>query len=957
MVSLIAAPVQGAAQIAALPSAAAMHRPQVLVTPNGVPMVNITTPSAAGVSRNIYQQFDVDRKGAILNNSRAGAQTNLGGAVGANPWLANGAARVILNEVRSNDPSLLRGPVEVAGQRAEVVIANPSGIQVDGGAFINASRATLTTGTPEVNALGGLERYVVRDGTITVDGAGLDLSRTDYGAILARAIKVNSAIWANYLQATGGANEIDAATGEAKPVEGKGERPQFRLDVALLGGMYAGKIFLNGSEHGLGVRNFGTLSSTGDLILTSDGKLVNKGTIEAASVKIKSSEGIDNQGGTIRQTQALGITVAAANLQNTGGTIGAEPVRPPPKPDGNTPILDGADGSGGNGGGSQNAGTGGNGASGGQGNGAQPVVEEVAPSLPPPATTPGHIETAGTLLNEGGRIYHGGAITLQAQQLNNAGGSIQVADAALGGAVINTDGKFSASGRLAIDAERIDNTKGTIRAGEAQLRASAINAANAASAANAAGATGAASSASAVIGSIDNRGGSIAATGALSLEAVSIDNSAGFIGAEGALALKAPSITNAGSGRIAGQSSVAIHAQAATGGASSLFDNRGGQVLAGTDLRIDAGAVENAGGSLLANRDLRLDASSFTAEGQIEASRNVGIAVQGDSANRTAVRAGADLSYTAGGTFTNTGKLSAAKTLDVSAAAIDNIASGDLAGGVTKLRTLGTLTNRGVIDGNDTEIDAGSLLNIGTGRIYGDFISIGAGTLRNDTETVAGKATSATIAARQNLDIGAGSIVNREHSFIFSAGDLYIGGSLDADRYATGQGTSLDNQSARIEALGTIELSMARTTNSDAHMEVVREKGEPVEVRRTITPQGGLELPFDQFVLDPNSRTWATTINGQLLKVPGLGSTRTTSGVTASSEVVTATGSALSGGLLALQAGQNLTLEGSSLSGDTGVLLRAGNQQLFRGPTSLSRTLKPSRNNEPESSKVVLKTS
>ncbi|VWX57598.1 exported hypothetical protein [Burkholderiales bacterium 8X] len=354
MVSLIAAPVHGVAQIAALPSAAAMHRPQVLMTPNGVPMVNITAPSAAGVSRNIYQQFDVDRKGAILNNSRTGAQTNLGGAVGSNPWLANGAARVILNEVRSNDPSLLRGPVEVAGQRGEVVIANPSGIQVDGGAFINASRATLTTGTPEVNALGGLERYVVRDGTITVDGAGLDLSRTDYGAILARAIKVNSAIWANYLQATGGANDIDAATGEAKPVEGRGERPQFRLDVALLGGMYAGKIFLNGTEHGLGVRNFGTLSSTGDLILTSDGKLVNKGTIEAASVKIKSAEGIDNQGGTIRQTQALGLAVTAANLQNAGGTIGAEPVRPPPAPNGNAPgggdAGNGAGGTGGAGG-------------------------------------------------------------------------------------------------------------------------------------------------------------------------------------------------------------------------------------------------------------------------------------------------------------------------------------------------------------------------------------------------------------------------------------------------------------------------------------------------------------------------------------------------------------------------------------------------------------------------------
>jgi len=93
------------AQIAADAGAPGTQRPTVLTAPNGVPLVNITTPSAAGVSRNVYQQFDVGTPGAILNNSRTDAQTQIGGWVQGNPWLAAGPARVILNEVNSSQPS------------------------------------------------------------------------------------------------------------------------------------------------------------------------------------------------------------------------------------------------------------------------------------------------------------------------------------------------------------------------------------------------------------------------------------------------------------------------------------------------------------------------------------------------------------------------------------------------------------------------------------------------------------------------------------------------------------------------------------------------------------------------------------------------------------------------------------------------------------------------------------
>lgn len=67
------------AQVIADPGAPASQRPTVLTAPNGVPQVNIQTPSAAGVSRNVYTQFDVAQQGLILNNARTNAQTQLGG--------------------------------------------------------------------------------------------------------------------------------------------------------------------------------------------------------------------------------------------------------------------------------------------------------------------------------------------------------------------------------------------------------------------------------------------------------------------------------------------------------------------------------------------------------------------------------------------------------------------------------------------------------------------------------------------------------------------------------------------------------------------------------------------------------------------------------------------------------------------------------------------------------------
>lgn len=287
LLGLVMIPAAQAAGIVADPHAPGNQQATILQSASGVPLVNIQTPSAAGVSRNVYSQFDISNQGAILNNSSGNVQTQLAGWIQGNTNLAGGTARVILNEVNSSNPSLLNGYVEIAGSRAQLIIANPSGISCDGCGFINATHATLTTGTP-ILSNGSLQGYRVSGGTISITGNGLDGRQSDYTDILSRAVAVNAGIWANTLNVTTGTNQINVdssgnptSTSIISPsTNNASSTPAFALDIAALGGMYAGKIHLIGTEAGLGVRNAGSLgASVGEFTLTNDGQLINTGKI------------------------------------------------------------------------------------------------------------------------------------------------------------------------------------------------------------------------------------------------------------------------------------------------------------------------------------------------------------------------------------------------------------------------------------------------------------------------------------------------------------------------------------------------------------------------------------------------------------------------------------------------------------------------------------------------------
>ena len=310
-------------QVIADSSAAKNEQATILTTASGITQVNIQTPSAAGVSKNSFSQFDVGSDGVILNNSRKNTQTQTAGWVEGNPWLGKGEAKVILGQVNSTSPSQLAGYTEIAGGKAELVIANPAGITCSGCGFINASRTTLTTGQAQMTD-GKLTGFDVNGGKIRIDGKGMDTSTSDYTQLIAQTNEINAKVYAKNLDVISGSNQVsydsDASNTQIthKDPAATNQATGVALDVSSLGGMYAGKIRLIGTDKGLGVTNAGDISASNSLSLDAQGNLTNTGFMGAkdgATVNVNGNA-ITNSG-TIASSQQ-GVQLTSSSLTNSG---------------------------------------------------------------------------------------------------------------------------------------------------------------------------------------------------------------------------------------------------------------------------------------------------------------------------------------------------------------------------------------------------------------------------------------------------------------------------------------------------------------------------------------------------------------------------------------------------------------------------------------------------------------
>ena len=848
---------QSDARIISDPNAPGRERPTMVTAPNGVPMVNITTPSAAGVSRNRYSQFDVGREGVILNNARGQVQTQLGGWVQGNPWLATGSARVILNEV--NGPaSRLNGYVEVAGQRAEVIIANPAGIQVNGGGFLNASRVTLTTGTPMFTGAGALEGYRVTGGAIQIDGEGLDTSRADYTDLITRSLKVNAGIWANQLQATLGNNVVNADHSQASLIPANGEAPTFALDVGALGGMFANKIWLVGNEHGVGVRNAGSIGAqAGELVVTVDGRLENTGALQSLQNMRLQARGDLANAGTIAATREVAITtggtldnsggklnaqrlqVEAQGLRNHDGTIEqtgvqalalkAEAARN--RSNGLLGALD-AVASGGNGGGpgggtspGSGGGTPGTGApgTGTPGTGGGSTGTPTSPVVP---MAEGLIAIAGMLDNDGGSIANGGAVSLAARAgLDNSGGRLGVSALQAGGELRNDGGTLQVHGDAALHVGLLSNQKGALSvAGGLRLDAQSLD--------NRGGElrhAGKAASSWTVQGLFNNDGGLLATNAAqLALQAGQVGNAGGRIehAGEGGLTLDTGDWAGPG-GRLStvgrlhwttGNADLRNGALSAAGFdiVAGMLDNRGGSLLSlGTGASsVKASNLDNgAGGTLAGNGDLIVTATTLdNSKGLVQQAGTGRLSVQADTLRGSEGRLLSNGALVlSGGELDVSGGTTSAQSVQIHARALRNRQGQIVSQGVSEL----ALDVRDALDNQGGKIVGNGGLRIDTGRIdnqKGTLQSAGthgvALTVRDTLDNSGGG-----ISGNGQVQLQVGSLVNQGGK-VLAAGSSALqvqarvrldnsnGGRLAGTGDLRLQAASLDNRSGAIEHAG-----------------------------------------------------------------------------------------------------------------------------------------------------------
>ncbi|WP_080414442.1 hemagglutinin repeat-containing protein [Burkholderia ubonensis] len=727
---------------------AGANAPSVIQTQNGLQQVNITKPSGAGVSLNTYSQFDVPKVGVIVNNSPTLTNTQQAGYINGNPNLGpNGSAKIIINQVNSSNPSQLKGFVEIAGQRAEMIISNPSGLVVDGGGFINTSRAILTTGTPNLNADGSLAGFNVTRGLITVQGAGLNATNVDQVDLISRAVQANAAIYASILNVVTGANQVNHDTLQTTRIQGDGAAPAVAIDVGQLGGMYSNRIFLVGTEGGVGVRNVGTIAADAmGLTLTTDGRLVQSGKISSVgNVAVSAAGGIENSGTTYGQ-QSVSLNTGA-DVANTG-TLAAQ----------------------------HNVGV-----------------------------TAGSLNSTGLLgagVNSDGTVTQVGDLQLTtAGQLNATGKNVAGGNVSATGAGVSLAGSTTAAnGNLSLSA-----TAGDVNLTNATTSAQGAVTANAAGTViNDHGSLTSGGSTALTGGNVSNQGGNVSSHGPLSVTAAGlIANQAGLLVSDSTMALRGNTIANnQGTIQSAGQATLdGITIDNTAGRITSL--NTDGMVLTATgQLTNAAGTTANGaqGGVIGGNGDVTVQGGNIANHATITSNTNLHVSGQSVDNSGGALQAAQGVTVDAGAHLSNSGGTIAGQTAALSGTTLDNSSGAVQAAQVTLNATnlvnhAGTISQTGsgamavnvsntldnssggTLQTNSTDLtltpaalvnDGGTITHAGTGTL-----TLGSGT--GSVSNVGGK-----IASNGRVAANTGSLNNTSGSINAQTGlAATVGGTLN----------------------------------------------------------------------------------------------------------------------------------------------------------------------------------
>ncbi|EFG1690508.1 filamentous hemagglutinin N-terminal domain-containing protein [Escherichia coli] len=672
---------------------------------NGVPVVNIATPDGAGISHNRFTDYNVGKEGLILNNATGKLNpTQLGGLIQNNPNLkAGGEAKGIINEVTGGNRSLLQGYTEVAGKAANVMVANPYGITCDGCGFINTPHATLTTGKPVMNADGSLQALEVTEGSITINGAGLDGTRSDAVSIIARATEVNAALHAKDLTVTAGANRI-TADGRVRALKGEGDVPKVAVDTGALGGMYARRIHLTSTESGVGV-NLGNLyARDGDITLDASGRLTVNNSLATGAVTAKGQgvtlTGDHKAGGNLSVSSRSDIVLSNGTLNSDKDlslTAGGRITQQNEKLTAGRDVTLAAKNI------TQDTAS--------QINAARDIVTVASDTL----TTQGQI-TAGqnltasaTTLTQDGILLAKGHAGLDAGTLNNSG-AVQGASLTLGSTTLSNSGSLLSGGPLTVNTRDFTQSGRTGAKGKVDITAS---------------------------GKLTSTG-SLVSDDVLVLKAQDVTQNGVLSGGKGltvsaqALSSGKKSVTHSDAAMTLNVTTVALDGENSAGDtllvqADKLSTAAGAQLQSGKNLSINARDARLAG-TQAAQQTMAVNASEkLTHSGKSSAPS---LSLSAPELTSSGVLVGSALN-TQSQTLTNSGLLQGEASLTVNTQRLDNQQNGTLYSAADLTLDIPDIRNSGLITGdNGLTLNTASLSN--PGKIIADTLNVRATTLDGD---------------------------------------------------------------------------------------------------------------------------------------------------------------------------------------------------------------------------------
>ncbi|EEQ1875553.1 glycohydrolase toxin TNT-related protein [Escherichia coli] len=793
---------------------------------NGVPVVNIATPNGAGISHNRFTDYNVGKEGLILNNATGKLNpTQLGGLIQNNPNLkAGGEAKGIINEVTGGNRSLLQGYTEVAGKAANVIVANPYGITCDGCGFINTPHATLTTGRPVMNADGSLQALEVTEGSITINGAGLDGTRSDAVSIIARATEVNAALHAKDLTVTAGANRI-TADGRVSALKGEGDVPKVAVDTGALGGMYARRIHLTSTESGVGV-NLGNLyARDGDITLDASGRLTVNNSLATGAVTAKGQgvtlTGDHKAGGNLSVSSRSDIVLSNGTLnsdKNLSLTAGGRITQQNEKLTAGRDVTLAAKNI------TQDTAS--------QINAARDIVTVASDTL----TTQGQI-TAGqnltasaTTLTQDGILLAKSHAGLNAGTLNNSG-AVQGATLTLGSTTLSNSGSLLSGGPLTVNTRDFTQSGRTGAKGKVDITAS---------------------------GKLTSTG-SLVSDDVLVLKAQDVTQNGVLSGGKGltvsaqALSSGKKSVTHSDAAMTLNVTTVALDGENSAGDtlrvqADKLSTAAGAQLQSGKNLSINARDARLAG-TQAAQQTMAVNASEkLTHSGKSSAPS---LSLSAPELTSSGVLVGSALN-TQSQTLTNSGLLQGEASLTVNTQRLDNQQNGTLYSAADLTLDIPDIRNSGLITGdNGLTLNTASLSN--PGKIIADTLNVRVTTLDGD----------GLLQGAGALALAGDTLSQGRNGRWLTAGDLSLRGKT-LNTAGTTQGQNLTVQADRWANSGSVLATGNLTASATGQLTStgdIMSQGDTTLNAATMDNRGSL-LSAGTLSLDGNSLDNSGTVQG-----------------------------------------------------------------------------------------------